>query len=273
MKRLIAFSALQGLLRPIFGAPQTHNCCKLTFFDFVWLHNALINKAMHFFIRFSQCVQMIQADEFGSSRPRNREEHGSGMSEKRRPFAGDAEKRVRFGAIASQVGGRSVAGPEPKCCKCEVGVSQVGEQSVAGPQKVAGLRHFSAFCGFWRRRWKEKCGPATVWAMTCDGTPDDLRRPGRCGREIPWQGPGRVRAREEEDRGPGGLSTPGPVKGEGPAAFGIFSERACSRRKCPKRCGRGRSERSERSPPGSLSSSSGRGGSEKTGPGRGGRLV
>ena len=46
---------------------------------------------------------------------------------------------------------------------------------------------------------------------TCDGLGDDLRRPGRYGREIPWQGPGRVRARGEEDRGPGGLSTPGPV--------------------------------------------------------------
>jgi hypothetical protein len=87
----------QGLLRPIFGAPQTHNCCKLTFFAFVWIHNALINNAMHFFIRFSQGVQMIQAD-------------------------GEGRRRRRLGD-ASQVRGRSVAGGGKECCRSGAKVS------------------------------------------------------------------------------------------------------------------------------------------------------
>ena len=74
MKRLIAFSPLQGILRPIFGVSQTDNCCKLTIFAFAWPRNIPIPNALHFFIRFSHGVQMLQADEFGSSRPRNREE-------------------------------------------------------------------------------------------------------------------------------------------------------------------------------------------------------
>jgi len=56
--------------------------------------------------------------------------------------------------------------------------SQVMDRGVAGLQKSADLRRFSAFSELCRRKWREKRGPATGKAVTCDKKSADLRRKG-----------------------------------------------------------------------------------------------
>ena len=163
----------------------------------------------------------------------------------------------RWRGEACQVWSHSVAGGGTKRRRWGNKASQVGEQSVAGPLKVASLRRYSAFCGLWRRRRKQKCGPATERPLACDGTGVDPRRSGHGMRRIGVRG---------------ACPPPDQYRGRGPQLLGYFRRELALGENVLKGVGGAGVSEANGVPPDPYPPHSGEGEAKKPAPG-GGRFV